>query len=649
MSLIDFSEHDVSEDLVIHSDVKFSDNKWVIRWAQSEHQTFDFGNIQLDKTRLTDYPDLCRFVKIFTYYNFPKKLNLSISSWSTTAQRFSHIKYFVRDFLWPRQFLTSRSMASVTTRQLKDYVSILLERLEQNEQASTTKYLACKHVIQSWAEFSEKKVLPKEYNLDINPNLVFTNKIASLANQLILNNTTPWQPMSPRSIELAFSEAKRYIYEYSDCIIQCQALINNRPTVGIQEELRSQVREDGRTSELFQTLTKMSVPMIDDESKLFNFLPITKKVSSKGYKRGWQYRTHCKIDEVRPEVINLKRACIFIIGLFTGMRRREIAELYATPTFVKNGEQYLSITRFKTSDDASGAGEPDNIPVPQIVSDAVNVLIRLFADIREAMGSDYLLLADKLSKKQYEKMKIDTVTKDVRAFCADVTGEHVHTHQLRKTIAWLLISQSENNVELIRQLFGHKSYGMTLRYILRNELLVSSVMEILEHNFTEDLVEAFESVANGQTAGELSQKIKSRMETRKYKGQILATDLENFIHELIKSGVPCFVSRLPIGGFCIKAGEETSIPPCMAKTNQSQPVIEFCDYKSCPHVLHNQESIDNIRKQIAYYEQKKHFLIESDNERQIEYYETQIIEHEQLLERLSETGKTHNVVKVANV
>jgi len=150
----------------------------------------------------------------------------------------------------------------------------------------------------------------------------------------------------------------------------------------------------------------MEMPLIDEKTKLFNFIPVTKKVVSLGYACGWQYRTTINITEVRPAAIKLKRACIFIIGLFTGMRRREIAELKATPCFMKNGGHYLSITRFKQSGDASGLGEPDEIPVPKIVSDAVNVLIELFALNRKKIGSEYLLLSDISTKKNLKKLKL---------------------------------------------------------------------------------------------------------------------------------------------------------------------------------------------------------------------------------------------------
>lgn len=635
MSLINFRKHDFANDVPVATGVMFNSSKWRIQWTQSEHSLFDFDRVKLEKTFLSDHQDLYRFAKIMTYYSFPKKVNLNITSWNTTYSRFLGIISFIKNFCWPNQILSAKMLSSVTQQQLQRHLNNLVERFELGIAGSFTAYRLFSIFIQNWSDFTTRELLPNEFTLNVNIELLFTKKLLSKCNQLIEEQCDSWQPMAPEDIETCYKNAHRYLYEYAPCIIECQELIRNRPTKGKKKPVLAMVREDGKSKKLFKTLLNKKVPKIDDETKLFNFVPTTKKVKSLGYACGWQYRTTLDITEVRPEVINLKRACIFLIGLFTGMRRREIAELKAKPAFERNGDWYLAITRFKTSDDASGVGEPDEIPVPSIVRDAIDVLIKLFQYNREKMSSDYLLLSDIITRKRYEKIKVNTVSKDVKRFIFDTTGANVHAHQLRKTLAWLLISRNEHNIELIRQLFGHKSYGMTLRYILRNELLVDSVMDLLEHNYTEDLNDVFQSIANDKTVGELSSRIKVRMEKQKYKGQILATDIESFIHEAIKAGVPMFVSKLPIGAFCIKAGDSSTVPPCMKQSKSHTPQVEFCNYKICSHVLHNNESVANINAQIAYYQKKQHYLPENTDERVVAYYETQVIEHQELLQRLN--------------
>lgn len=641
MGLINFSNYDFNVKCKIFYQVMFDDSQWHIQWSNSEHKLFNFAGTKLEKCMLSDFEDLYRFAKMITYYSFPKKVNLNISSWATTELHFVAITSFIQDFVWSNQLLSAKMLSSVSEQQLQEHLNIIVNRLELKISGSIQRYRNFVISLRDWSDLTRRKLLPKEYGLEVNIDKILTDSICSKCHNLITDQTGTWMPMNPEDIEVAYNDAQQYMYKYAPCIINCQNLIRNRPLVGtIKNSQLGQIRQDGKSRHLFEKLLNIDVPMKDFETKLFNFIPITKKVKSKGYACGWQYRTTIDIREIRPQVIHLKQACIFIIGLLAGLRRREIAELKVNPLFQKNGDWYLAITRFKPSDDAAGLGEPDEIPVPKIVCDAINILIELFQTNREKMKSDYLLVSDILTRKKYEKIKIATVGKDVSMYTLNVTGTSSHAHQLRKTLAWLLISRSEQNIDLIRQLFGHKSYGMTLRYILRNHLVVESVMELLEHNYTEDLSQVFQSIADGKSFGDLNYRIKQRIDEQHYKGQILVTDVESFIHEALNAGVPIFISRLPIGAFCIKAGESQEVPPCMKKSKSQKPLVEFCDYKNCMHVIHTDESIDNINAQITYYKKKQNYLPDNSDERIFTYYETQVIEHNELLERLKESKKS---------
>jgi len=645
ITLVNFNEHDFSEDFYVFKDVTFNQNVWHIQWAQSEHIKLNFEGVMFPSGRLIDHPELLNFVKMITYYSFPKLVNLNISSWNTTTVRHSGLTGVIKDLFWNHQILTKEMISAITSEQLADHIEKLISCLELGAKGSVNRYLSFVNFLEGWENLSVRELLPDTYKIGIEPHTVLTKKIKEKANRLIEEMVGTWQPLDPDIVKLSYDEASRYIYEYSATIIKCNDLIRNRPVLDSApdaEKKLAPVRQDGKTKELFQQLEEMELPMIDGNTKLFNFNPVTNKVVSKGYARGWQYRTTINITEIRPAVIKLKRACIFLIALFSGLRRREIAELKNLAMFIKNGEYYLSITRFKTSHDASELGEADEIPIPEIVADAINVLSELFSVNRKTIGSDYLLLSDILTSKGFEKIKIATISKDIKAFVQEVTGEDCHAHQMRKFIAWLLISRSEHNINLIRQLFGHKSYGMTLRYILRNELMVDSVIELIEHNYTEDLNEIFASVAEGKAAGGLAESIRKRMTQQNYNGQVLVTGVESFIHEALFSGVPLFVSRLPIGGFCIRIGDRGTLPPCMVNCKENVPQIEFCDYKNCGHVLHNNESIENIESQITYYQKKLSYLSEEHSEKVVAYYETEVTEHQELLKKLKENQLKHD-------
>jgi hypothetical protein len=164
--------------------------------------------------------------------------------------------------------------------------------------------------------------------------------------------------------------------------------------------------------------------------------------------------------------------------------------------------------------------------------------------------------------------------------------------------------------------------------------MIESIMELIEHNYTQDLHQVLTNIAEGKAAGDLANKIHSRTENQKFKGQLLATDIETFVHESLAAGIPLFVSKIPIGGFCICAEDiSKKLPPCIRMSKGKKPQPEFCNYKICSHVLFNEEAIENIKKQISYYKMKLSYLDESSNDRLIEHYENEVKEHSALLWR----------------
>lgn len=633
-NLVNFSEADLEQNIEIMDGLSFHQNLWKIQYAQSEHISINFKRI-VGNGDLSDCRDLTILVKMLTYYSFPKLINLNLTSWSTTMSTFGRFANTAKHFLLECGFSSKVMLSNITIEQCQDYIERCLALCENNVKGAPLKLDSAITFFDQWAELTERGVLPVGFRLEYDKHSILSKEKRSEIYNFRESLVDPWSPLEADIIKQVFDESIRYIREFSPTIINCSNLLNTRARRGGEAQSLDQVREDGRTKELFKTLLNMPVPELSDGIKLFNFEPIKQKVVSGGYACGWQYRTSIEIGEVRPSLIKLKRCCVFIIGLFTGLRRREIAALLAKAAYPKNGSMYLDIVRFKTASDSDEEGEADSIPVPDIVAEAVDVLIKLFDDNRKELNSEYLLVTDIITKKRFEKVKISTITKDIRCLVEDVTGKSdASPHQLRKSIAWLLISRSESNVDLIRQLFGHKSYGMTLRYIMRNELMVASVIELIEHNYTEDLKDIFEAISNNKTSGELSNKIKKRMEVQQYKGQVLVTDIESYVRESLQAGVPLFVSRVPIGGFCMKSGEEDTPPPCMAKTGSGMPKVEFCDYKHCKHLIYNGDSISNVQSQIRYYQQKLSYLDESSNESVVAHYENEILEHRELLERL---------------
>jgi hypothetical protein len=639
ISLKNLSNVETNYDFELAPGVWFSENKWIIQYRQSEHITINFDyELGEHGHRLTDYPDLLFFHKALAYYAMPKLVKMTTTSFNSTLSISNYIKKIILCFFHEQQFVNKTLIGALIPTQFLDFIDDSITLAETlGDKADLNRLNSAFRFIRHWHEISAKALLPIWCTLKYHLEDICPQKKVDVIYKLMENRKSSWQPLDPNVIKNCYDEAKKYLNDYSTSIIMVHNLIRSRPTIGKKgNEKLAPVRIDGKTKELFTILKEFKIPTIDDsETHLFELPIITKRVKTLGYACGYQDRTHIMIEEIRPHVINLKRACIFIIGLFTGMRRREIAELRAKKAYKKNGKDYLDIIRFKTSDEPNTIGKPDSIPVTTMVAEAIDVLFELFKDNRMTLESDFLLVTDIITNKKFEKIKVETVSKDIRAFVSDFGGETAHAHQLRKTIAWLLISRSEGNVELIRQLFGHKSYKMTVQYILRNELMVDSIIELIEHNYTEDLHEALVEITEGKTAGNLSDNIKKRNKHKNFKGQILVTDIETFIHEAMQSGMNIFVSRIPIGGFCISMDDYSKKrPPCMERSGAESPQPQFCDYKSCPYVLHNATSISNIKKQVNYYQTKLTYLDESASEEVVHFYEQEVEDNLILIARL---------------
>jgi hypothetical protein len=105
----------------------------------------------------------------------------------------------------------------------------------------------------------------------------------------------------------------------------------------------------------------------------------------------------------------------------------------------------------------------------------------------------------------------------------------------------------------------------------------------------------------------------------------------------MQAGMNIFVSRIPIGGFCISMDDYSKkIPPCMQRSGAENPQPQFCDYKSCPYVLHNETSIKNIKKQVSYYQSKLTYLDEAASEEVVNFYEQEVEDNLMLIARLED-------------
>jgi integrase len=208
--------------------------------------------------------------------------------------------------------------------------------------------------------------------------------------------------------------------------------------------------------------------------------------------------------ELTTENIHLRTACYIVIDMFSGIRDSEmmsIAENCIAPGKSRDGSTdvlWLHGTVYKTGLRAK------KWLVPPVVTEAVDVLTRLTAPLREKMRQEKCDIERRISlsiakEKTRLAKRLDTVRKqkdkivlsrsrntvggsisvlsgtamglDLKRFCADlgIRGEDghpypLHSHQLRRTYARFIARSELGDLLTLRDHFGHWSIDMTVYY-----------------------------------------------------------------------------------------------------------------------------------------------------------------------------------------
>jgi hypothetical protein len=229
-----------------------------------------------------------------------------------------------------------------------------------------------------------------------------------------------------------------------------------------------------------------------------------------------------------------------------------------------NGDYWLRITRWKTAASPTH-GEEDRLPIPKFVGD----MIRQYQDLRSIepfVKQGYLFQAQK-SNKTVNKATPALINYIIIQLKNELPIDRLHCHRFRKTIAEILINRDERNVDIIRALFGHKSYAMTMRYIARNPLMVRSVAIAIEQNYTREFHEIVAGIRFGAHSGDAAKRIYQQILKcpDEFSGKQLKVSLMAYISHLLAAGEPIFIRRTAVGTYCLTGEYFTrdNLPPCL--------------------------------------------------------------------------------------
>ena len=308
--------------------------------------------------------------------------------------------------------------------------------------------------------------------------------------------------------------------------------------------------------------------------------------------------------------LNAIRCAIYIlVALVTGLRASELEALKFEHVIKgPDGRFRLKVTRYKTSKDPNRKGDTTYIPLPNFVGGKIKEYEkarRTLKNYREGFLFQSVLGTKKVNR--LASIKVESITKKLE----DELGiDRIHTHRFRKTIAEILINRNERNVDIIRLLFGHASYAMTLRYIGRNPYIVHSVAQAIEQNYIEEFTDIISSVKSSSSSGEGALRLLERIAAKPdaFSGKQLRITIFTYVSHLLSSNEPLFIHRTAVGSYCVSTElySSPSLPPCLKHhkkiVNNAFPDPLFCD-PACPHLVLVGKATRALEDNIDFYNQ----------------------------------------------
>ncbi|NAT60512.1 hypothetical protein CU666_21935 [Pseudomonas syringae pv. actinidifoliorum] len=280
------------------------------------------------------------------------------------------------------------------------------------------------------------------------------------------------------------------------------------------------------------------------------------------YITSWRRSYNKAMDRVRNSIF-------ILLALITGARKSELATLRDSDIFKdKVGDYWINITRWKTSKDPNYHGDTEALPLPKFIGE----IIERYAEAQTANPEiirPYLFQANE-SYRKVENATPGLINILLTQLNNEIPVERLHPHRFRKTIAEILINRDERNIELIRALFGHKSYAMTLQYIARNPLMVRAVAIAIEQSYTKDFHELIAEIKYGRFSGTAGSRIAEQVTAKphEFTGGQMRTSVLLYVSHLLKAGEPIFIRRTAVGTYCVTGEDYTpsNLPPCIEQS-----------------------------------------------------------------------------------
>lgn len=567
----------------------YSSDRWVLE--KPSHAT---------ERRISFKSDLAGGIelkKMLTYHLLPQFHPLGTLRSFVSTETYAHAFALLEKYLFIPNGLdaTPESIKIVSAKLVNDALDIC------KSSSAPRNYFLLYFLIAFWHTLSANKLIPASHSLNVAIRLIDTKDRQVDIKNTVASEHKGWKPFS----EDELSRLIEHALFWSEAVI---------PTLlDIKRFLAEQVKPENkhdyfvkavRWAEFEAVLGKKidGVTVCGYTHKQLATIVQSSNGTRHHYTTNhYRWKLHYKqaLDKVRD-------AILIFVALITGLRKRELGILTFDDIVLKgNGEWVITVTRFKTSTDPNYFGASETLPLPTFIGELVSSYRQLRSFDDNMRGG---LLFEQVANSRPTKLVDRSIARAMSNLGEEVDIVEIHPHRFRKTIAEILINRSERNIDLIRMLFGHRSYTMTLRYIARNPYLIHSIAETMETHYTEAFVDIVAAVRRGVYSGEAVEQIATTVLKRPelFKGTLLQITVFNYISYLLEAGEPIFIKRTGVGVYCVSAQAYSSkyLPPCLSKaqlTGESYiPNPKNCQL-DCKNAVVLEAARASIEKNIAFY------------------------------------------------
>lgn len=529
------------------------------------------------------------------YYSIPDFCAFgNIKSYNTSKGYSSLFNTFISYVFKDNHLLANdpTDISCITPAMLND----ALDRAKANKD-SPRHYHSLFRIIRLWFSLSSEGMIPEKYKINIDYVSVDNKRRHKDVVKHFQGTVSTWIPFSERDLAKLINYSLFWLEKALPKLIDMRDYIDSLKLV----KTKGSPFSTKGANEEFENMTNIFIDEVCVMSSSLSSLTPQEKNGYKTHQYNWKNSYAIALDHIRNSLF-------IFIGLLLGMRSREMRQLMLDDIFKDNNEEYwINITRFKTTSDPNYHGETEVMPVPFFIGECVD-LFKHLKSLSDFEKQGYFFQSNKSRKvvNNFTAGNIRLITAEIRKF----TGvERPHSHRFRKTSAEILINRNEKNIDLIRMLFGHESYEMTLRYIARNPFMVKAVAEAIEVNFTEDFHEVVTNIRDQSYSGKPAERIASAIikAPEKFAGKQLKLQLMNYISHLLSSGEMLFIHRTAIGMYCIHSEEITldNLPPCLAENKKLSlplsPDISNCQLE-CKHCVVVEKAKQAISGNVEFYQ-----------------------------------------------